>query len=164
MDAMLRSLQPTLHRQVRAIVRDDHLAEDVLQEVLWIVCRKLGWLRDPRWIRAWALRIATREAIRRVRRERGRIDTTVEESPEPIASDPSDAPPGAELLARLPLLLDSLSPASEAVVRLHYLEELTIAEIAEALELSSGTVKSRLNYGLQSLRRRLSRSAQGRLI
>jgi RNA polymerase sigma-70 factor (ECF subfamily) len=153
MDALLRSLQAALHRHVRAIVRDDHLAEDVLQEVMWIVCRKLGWLRDPRWIRAWALRIATRESIRRARREHRRIDVTVDESPDHAAMDVPDSSPGGELLERLPQLLDSLSPASEVVVRLHYIEGLSLAEIAEALELAPGTVKSRLGYGLQTLRR-----------
>ena len=38
---------------------------------------------------------------------------------------------------------------------MHYLQEMTYVEIAEALEISVGTVKSRLAYGLQALRKRL---------
>ena len=45
------------------------------------------------------------------------------------------------------------------MVRMHYLDEMTYVEIAEALELSVGTVKSRLAYGLALLRRRLAGSA-----
>ena len=59
-------------------------------------------------------------------------------------------------MARLPELLEALSPASGVVVRLHYLQGLTYAEIAEVLDLSIGTVKSRLAYGLASLRRTLA--------
>ncbi|HEX6054068.1 MAG TPA: sigma-70 family RNA polymerase sigma factor [Gemmatimonadaceae bacterium] len=60
-----------------------------------------------------------------------------------------------ELIERLPSLVDGLPAASQAIVRMHYLEEMTYVEIAEALEISVGTVKSRLAYGLQALRKRL---------
>ncbi len=49
-------------------------------------------------------------------------------------------------------------PASQVVVRMHYLDDMTIAEISEALELSPGTVKTRLSYGLSVLRSGLERS------
>ena len=60
-----------------------------------------------------------------------------------------------ELVAALPAMVDLLSPASRVVLRMHYLEGLTYVEIAEALEISVGTVKSRLAYGLTTLRTRL---------
>jgi RNA polymerase sigma-70 factor (ECF subfamily) len=40
-------------------------------------------------------------------------------------------------------------------VRLRYLEELTLAEVAEALDVPIGTVKSRIAYGIELLRRRV---------
>ena len=49
--------------------------------------------------------------------------------------------------------LANLPSACQIVVRLHYLEEMTFVEIAEALEIPVGTVKSRLAYGLARLRR-----------
>ncbi len=58
----------------------------------------------------------------------------------------------AELLAALPSRLAALPTASRTVLRLHYLESLTQQEIAEALEIPLGTVKSRIGYGLQLLR------------
>jgi len=152
LESLLRALQLPLHRHISAIVRDPDLAEDVLQEVLWLVCRKLARLRDPRWIRAWAYRIATREAHRRLRRERmtSPLDDAVLATLEAPALERS---PDLELLARIPALVERLSPASALVIRMHYLERLSIAEIAEALELAPGTVKSRLAYGLATLRR-----------
>jgi RNA polymerase sigma factor (sigma-70 family) len=49
-----------------------------------------------------------------------------------------------------------LSPASQVVLRMHYLDGLTHVEIAEALEVAVGTVKSRLSYGLAALRREIT--------
>jgi RNA polymerase sigma-70 factor (ECF subfamily) len=60
-----------------------------------------------------------------------------------------------ELVKRLPELVGSLSPASRAVIVLFYLHELSLVETAAVLEIPVGTVKSRLAYGLERLRRRL---------
>ena len=46
------------------------LSEDSLQDVFVILCRKLIWLREPTYFRSWAYRIASREAVRRVKREK----------------------------------------------------------------------------------------------
>jgi RNA polymerase sigma-70 factor, ECF subfamily len=67
-----------------------------------------------------------------------------------------DVRPPAELLGEL-LSLDQISPASRAVLVLHFHEELTLAEIAAILELPLGTVKSRLAYGLSAIRKHLSK-------
>jgi RNA polymerase sigma-70 factor, ECF subfamily len=55
-------------------------------------------------------------------------------------------------------LLDSpvLTPASRAVLVLHFREELPLAHVAAVLEIPLGTVKSRLAFGLKTLRRHLA--------
>ena len=58
-----------------------------------------------------------------------------------------------ELIDSLPQLVESLSPASRAVVVLFYLHELSLVETAAVLEIPIGTAKSRLAYGLEKLRR-----------
>ena len=57
-----------------------------------------------------------------------------------------------ELIERIPALLSQISPASRAVLMLHYLEEMSLSETAEILGIAAGTAKSRLAYGLESLR------------
>ena len=57
------------------------------------------------------------------------------------------------LIELVPELVAALPPASRIVVRMRYLEEMSIGEIAEALEIPHGTVKSRLMYGIERLRR-----------
>ena len=61
----------------------------------------------------------------------------------------------ADEVRALNAALDAVPRASQVVLRMHYLHGLTHVEIAEALEISLGTVKSRLHYGLTWLRRRL---------
>jgi RNA polymerase sigma factor (sigma-70 family) len=57
------------------------------------------------------------------------------------------------LLAQLPVRLASVPTLSRIVIQMHYLQELSQQEIAEALEIPLGTVKSRIAYGLSALRR-----------
>ena len=153
LDLLLRDHQAPLYRHACAIIGDPDLALDALQASLLIIARRLGTVRDPRWFRAWAYRITTRESLRAARR-RGR-DRSLFDGEVPVETlgaaaagegDAAELPPlWAERLAELP-------PGAQIVLRLHYLEEMRLAEIAEALEMPLGTVKSRLAYGLARLR------------
>jgi len=64
-------------------------------------------------------------------------------------------PPADDLLREL-LASTLLSPASRAVLVLHFQEEMPLAEVAAVLEIPLGTAKSRLAYGLRALRRHLA--------
>ena len=154
LDLVLGALQSPLYRHILAIVRDPDDARDALQETLMIVARKLPSLREVQWLRAWAYRIATREAVRQSRgARRWREALRGEEALDALAApDSGDSFDGATL-ADAPELLAALSPASEAVIRMHYIDGLTHVEIGEALEIPVGTVKSRLAYGLTAMRR-----------
>lgn len=159
LDELLRAAQSPLFRYVRGLVGDASLAEDVLQDVLVLICRKLRWLRDPALFRPWAYRIASRRALRVLRRERRRAGRSLEELEiEPAAPPPRLEP---ELAASLPSLLAAASPASRAVLGLHYVEEMSIQEAASVLGIPVGTAKSRLSYGLAAVRRK-RKSTNGR--
>ena len=153
LDALLASIQAPLFRHVCAVLGDGDAAEDVLQETLLAISRKIGVLRDPKWFRAWAFRIATREAVRQARRARRQPQGIDADELATFASEEPEFRFDPELLAALPHALEELSPASRLVLRMHYFEELSYVEVAEALEISVGTVKSRLAYGLAALRK-----------
>lgn len=154
LEALLRDHQQPLYRHVRTIVGDAELALDVLQSTLLIIVRRLGGLRDPRWFRAWAYRIATREGVHAARRRKR--DLCLLEGPTGIDATPAEVPFVDPVLFRACAdRLGALPPAAELTLRLHYLEEMTLVEIAEALEIPLGTVKSRLAYGLARLREQL---------
>lgn len=154
LEMLLRGLQRPLRDHIAGILGDDDLAADVLQDVLFIICRRLSTVRQTQWVRAWAYRVATREAIRSSRRARqaqGELLDDISVIPAPLPDESSIE--HDELVATLPARLEALPPAAQVVIRLHYLQSLTMQEIAEALEIPLGTVKSRLAYGLTCLRR-----------
>jgi RNA polymerase sigma-70 factor (ECF subfamily) len=138
---------------VRTIVDDNDLADDVLQETLLRVCRGLRSLREPAWVRAWAYRIATREAVRAARRERGRQRALVDDWNDIPAPDCEEPVEDQDFLDELPARLAELPTRTRLVLRMRYLQALSQQEIAEALEIPIGTVKSRIAYGLALLRR-----------
>ena len=155
LDALLRAVQGPLYRYVLRLVGDDHLAADVLQDVFVLIVRKLYWLREPQVFRPWAYRIASRQAFQCLKRQRrlsGRGEDALLAS---LPAGPEEEGADPELLQRLPGLLAEVSPASRAVLSLHYFEGLTLQETADVLEVSLAAVKSRLAYGLRVLRKKL---------
>jgi len=154
---LLAGIQHGLYRFILSVVSDRALAEDVLQEVFLRIYRKLTWLDDPAAFRAWAYRIASREAFRLLKRERRwsarQSDEALLESLPAAAEDP---PP-----LDFARLVDNASPASRAVLTLHYLEGMSLDEVAAVLGIALGTVKSRLAYGLSALRRAAKENGLG---
>jgi RNA polymerase sigma-70 factor (ECF subfamily) len=153
LDTVLERLAQPLHRAILPIVGDSARAEDALQETLWRVARKIQWLSDPSLLLPWAYRIATREAYAVVKKDR-RWRQADEEDLRSFEGEPGPAPLELdERIAELPRLVAELSPASRAVVTLHYGGQLILPEVAAILDVPLGTVKSRLAYGLEVLRR-----------
>jgi RNA polymerase sigma-70 factor (ECF subfamily) len=152
-------VQEPLYRYILSLVRESSLAEDILQEVFLRIYRKLRWLREPEAFRSWAYRIATREAFRNLKRERrGPEQVAYEDALDRLpAAPPSREEFAPELTERLPQMVERLSPASRAVIVLYYLHEMSLDETAAVLGIPVGTVKSRLSYGLESLRRQVHR-------
>jgi RNA polymerase sigma factor (sigma-70 family) len=150
LEDLLRALQPSLRRYLAGLAGAAD-ADDLLQNVLIIVIRKIGDLDDPALFRPWTFRIASREAFRHLRKrrrwtERHEDDSRLENLPGP------EVRPSNELIQQL-LVTDVVSPASRAVLMLHFQEDLSLPETAAILDIPLGTAKSRLSYGLAAIRR-----------
>jgi RNA polymerase sigma-70 factor (ECF subfamily) len=154
LELILRSIYPSLLRYLQGLVGTSH-ADDVLQDVLLVVATKLGWLAEPKLIRPWAFRIASRMGFRHLKQQRRWLgdDAGLED-----LAAPEPSPPG-EILASLPTV-EGISAASRAVLVLHFQEELSLPEVAAVLEIPLGTVKSRLARGLKALRTQLTDSGR----
>jgi RNA polymerase sigma-70 factor, ECF subfamily len=153
LELLLRAVRPALDRYVTGLVGGSE-GEDVLQDVLLIIYRKLDLLQEPRVFRAWAFRIASRAAFRHLKNRNRWPDKARDEDAfdHLVAPDP---PPLEDALLAL-LASEVISPASRAVLALHFQEELSLPDVAAILEIPIGTAKSRLSYGLSALRKHLN--------
>lgn len=154
LDELLKAVQEPLYRYIFRLVGNCNMAEDILQDVFIRIYRKLGSLQQPELFRPWAYRIASREAFKHLKRERRWAEQVRDESfLETIPAATPQETLAPELIERLPTLISRVSPASRAVLILHYLHEMSLGEVAAILGIALGTAKSRLAYGLVSLRR-----------
>jgi RNA polymerase sigma-70 factor, ECF subfamily len=151
---ILAALQRPLYRYISRLLSHRETSEDALQEVLFRICKKILWLRDPELLRPWAFRIASRECFRQLRSKKRRGEEVGDLETLETSASGSIA---QEWEPRLLDWVDDLPPASRAVIVLHYLEEMSLDDVAAVLEISPGTVKSRLAYGLARLRRHMVR-------
>jgi RNA polymerase sigma-70 factor (ECF subfamily) len=133
LSVLLEELAGRLGRVCGSIALDR--GDDALQETLIVVLRNLNTLRDPEALVAWARRIAVRESLRVVARVR---DVPRAELPD-VPTDEVDVGTAVDVRR----VLASLSPAHRAVLVLRHMEGLSEADVAEVLEVSVGTVKSR---------------------
>ncbi len=153
-DALLKAVQGPLYRYILRLADDPALAEDILQEVFLRIYRKLSWLEAPELFRHWAYRIASRETFRRLKQERRWAEQVRDETLLETIEAPQREASRVEM-SELAQFISRVSPAARAVIVLHYYDEMPLAEIADVLGVALGTVKSRLAYGLESLRRAL---------
>lgn len=130
---------------------DRALALDVLQETFLYLLRKFPGFELTCQLRSF-LYPAVRNLSIAARRKAGRCQsdgTELDELAAPLPPIADSAAPGFE---DLQLVLAGLPPAHREVLLLRFVDGLSLNEIAEAMALPLGTVKSRLHYALESLR------------
>lgn len=147
-----REHKDAIYRFVLRMSGSAETAEDIVQECFLALLRNPGRYDGSRApLRPFLLAIARNQARKRWRAERRR-DVLDEEA---FVAEPID--PGAlqtaELVARAVLSLPPLQ--REAVVLFEY-EELSLEEVARAVDAEIGTVKARLHRGRENLRRMLA--------
>ncbi len=132
---------------------------DVLQEVWIKVLRDIRKLKDPGSLRSWLYTITHGIAVDRIRRNATREraeQAEIEDFEE--AAEPEFAEEDA---AAIHQALGQISLMHREVLVLHFLEDLSIAEIAEIVRCSEGTVKSRMHYAKRAMKEILSGGTYG---
>ena len=153
LEQILSSIQSRLLGYISGVVGRT-AADDVLQDTFLNICRNLEWLRDPELLMPWAYRIASRVCFKSLKHQR-RFPPADEEG-KFVEEVPQAPQPEPGLFCDVPELLEQISPASRAVLNLHYLQDLPLQEVAAILEIGVGTAKSRLAYGFSCLRQILN--------
>jgi RNA polymerase sigma-70 factor (sigma-E family) len=144
-DEFFDALFPRARSLAWRIVGDRGAAEDVAAEAMTRAYARWSRLRSLPHRDAWVLRVATNVAIDAVRRRPAPVEMTMTTAPDDVAV----------LRAGLANALHALPQRQRTVVALRYLSDLTEAEVAEAMGLAVGTVKSHTHRALANLRSRL---------
>ena len=162
-EILIQRYEQPVYNLVSRLVEDSADAADVVQEVFLKVFRKIGSFRGESSLRTWIYRIAVNEA-RNQRRWFGRHrrrEIGLEPQPgetqglgdwlEDPAPSPFEVTLDHETEALIEAGLKEISPAFRAALVLREMEGLSYDEIAEILEISLGTVKSRILRGREAL-------------
>ena len=167
--AMMRRYNRRLYRTARAILKDDSLAEDALQEAYLAAYRNLGAFRGDARLSTWLTRIVINQALGRLRaRRRDNVVGLHDDMGEPAGEakgDAMDEAPAASpelgaLRAQLRRLLereiDALPLAFRTAFMLREVEEMPIDEVAASLEIPPATVRTRVFRARAMLRAALA--------
>ncbi len=150
---LLARHEATLFRFLLGILRDQHQAEDALQETFIQAIRQAHYA-DPERFRAWLFAVGYQQAMLLLRRERRQPDPAHDAdaawvdpaaTPEQIAIAQDEQQTILALLARLPA-------PQQSVIRLRIQDGLKFREVAERLGVPLNTALGRMRDGLQRLR------------
>lgn len=164
-EQLIQRFQTPVYNLAYRLLNDQADASDVLQEVFLKVFRNVGNFRGDSSLRTWLYRIAVNESHNRrrwlFRHRRGETgiedafdDSDVRDKPlKDTGETPFDFTMNREAQILLEEGLAAINPVFRAVLVLREIEEMSYEEIAGILEVSIGTVKSRIVRGREALRK-----------
>ena len=167
-ECIMRRHNQLLFRTARSILKTDDETEDALQEAYLRAWRALGTFRADAKLSTWLVRIVINESLGRLRRRGAQViplDTAMdvsEHETEPWMEDDPDKQPErvamrAEVRRLMEARIDMLPDAFRTVFMLRAVEELSVEEVAIALEIPESTVRTRFFRARSLLREGLSR-------
>lgn len=151
-EAVYRHFEKDVYRWVVRIVRDGRAAEEVLVEAFWRAYRGRARFDPSREFGPWIRKVATHAALDHLRAARRNEASSLTEAHEPVTA----APDGA-VQESIAAAFRRLPPKLQVVAALALVEGLPYAEIADALDVPLGTVKSRVFRATRALRKELDR-------
>lgn len=155
-EELIHTFETRLFYYIRRLVNNEEDAWEILQETWLKIISSLNRLRNPKMLPAWIYRIARNTAISRVRQNIAERNLIAD-----IDSEPQPANIGMELaneissfdVDRVHQALSRLSFPHREVLTLYFLEDLSLNEIAELIEVPVGTIKSRVYHAKLALRK-----------
>ena len=154
LSALYKDCRQSVFLLAASITGQAQMAEDVTQEAFLAAWRGLPQFRGDCRFSTWLYRLVNNAAIDYLRREKRHRDTGDVDDLELPDGDPSpqELAEQSDTRAAVRRGLDRLSPEHRQVLLLRYMQELDYGEIAQVLDVSEGTVKSRINRAKSKLR------------
>lgn len=157
-EELVRRYRDKAYRLAWSLVKDDAEAQDVVQEAFLNIYRKLDTFSGESKLGSWIYRVVVNAALMRMRKRDRRseigledMDVDVDEEEAAFSDTPEwriradEAAEQQELREQILAAVDELAPKYQAVFVLREVEGLTLAEIADVLDLTEGAVKTRLH-------------------
>jgi len=149
---LLAVAQPDIRRYARRSCNAADDVDDVVQETLWLLHRRVGTLRALSSISGWLVAVVRRECLRMAARVMGKPVNLDEALLDAANEDRLKHLPQDELRLDLSRAIQSLPENYREVVLLRDIEEMTVDEIAATLDLTRESVKGRLRRARALLR------------
>src|SRR5688572_10745758 len=166
-EVIMRRHNGTLFRTARAILKDDAEAEDALQEAYIKAYRMMGEFRGEARLSTWLGRIVVNEALMRRRKDLRRSgiipfqpNTTIEDLhriPDDMRDTPEAAAQRAQMRKLIETKIDELPDAYRPVFVLRAVEDMSVEETSDILQIPEATVRSRFFRARSLLRESLAK-------
>lgn len=155
---------PQVYRTAMAITRDNAVAEDIAQDCFLKLHQYANRIDTSLPLAPWLYRVTVNLSytwISRRKKRRISLEALVDQLMSPSWHAPDHMAEQGETQQQVRQAISELHFNQRVVIVLHYLSGLSLEEIAEILDCPVGTVKSRLYYARENLRRRLGESYRG---
>ena len=137
-------------------IKDTDLAVEIAQESWVSIYKSIGKLKDPALFRFWAYKIVQRRSADWIRKEQRKRASLEEVTRQPVETqEPEAMKEGEDRVAQMLAAIKQLPEEHQQILKLFYLEKVPIKALASMLSLPQGTVKSRLYYAREQLRKQL---------
>jgi len=147
-----------VYRTALMITGDSQAADDLLQDVFLRLYRFIDNFDTERPLEPWLYRMTTNLSYDWVKRRSSLVSSLEDMADWLIGSGkntPYESVEQQDEWAQVQMAVSSLPLSQRVVVVLYYLNDLTVQDISDILEVPVGTVKSRLHYGRLTLKRKL---------
>ncbi|AXG72112.1 ECF RNA polymerase sigma factor SigW [Kordia sp. SMS9] len=154
--SLVKRFHKTFCNHAYWIVKDADVAKDIAQDSWKLIIDKVASLQNPARFKSWALRMVHRKSIDYVRsivkQQQQQNDYKVTTSIQniPLADT-------TQVKQQLKEAIAKLSVSQQQVVRLFYVDELSLKDISKTLKISVGTAKSRLYHAREHLKKHIKK-------
>lgn len=157
-EVLVTRYQKAVISSAMMVTKNYFMAEDAAQDAFVTAWMKLDTLQEPKKYGSWVCRIAKNCALNMISRYRSFLPLDVVDNLD-ISDDQSQNPSVLYALSEekneVSNSIGRLPEKVRQIIHLHYFEDLSIAEIADRMRISEGTVKRQLHDGRKRIRKEL---------
>ncbi len=151
-EKLIHAHKLTMYRVSRTILTRDEDCADAMQEAIMKAFQHIRTLKEPRFFKTWLIRILLNECYQLHRKRKNLVSIDQLEEPSAIES-------GYEKI-EIEQLLNVLPASDKELLKLFYIEDLSIHDLALILNIPENTVKTRLRRAREKMQKTLAKDEE----